>query len=433
VLQGRFRRALIALAGLLSVLSLTVIAVPLAQAGRHAKHHTCAWYQRHQKPHRQCQKAHKRATVAGGGLLYMGPEPAPSIFGIDTGTYDTSRTNYVSDFPAVRSLGARWDRFTAGPATGTGNYATLDDEVTRARRQGMGVIISLAGIAPACSQPTSDVSACPPTTASDLSVYQAYVKALVLHYRNVVEYYESWPEPNNRTSWRPAPNPGQYAALLEAQHAEFEALKSQYGLNLTLLFGSPSGFSSVSPNAVLPFTDQVLNALGGDRAFDGVALHAYRFPPTDPNVPESDYVAGIPSPLLTGGPFPDQGCSSTPWCQMTWPQELSAYEDEFANHGFGRPPLWLTEFGWPGNAQAGDAYHPSYEQQGAYAREAYADLLKLPFLQGALWFNGRDYQPSYSTTSDPEFFFHFGLLDYGFSRKPAADAFAALADANPNH
>ena len=47
-----------------------------------------------------------------------------------------------------------------------------------------------------------------------------------------------------------------------------------------------------------------------------------------------------------------------------------------------------------------------------------------------MWFNLRDYEPGLSTP-DPAFFYHAGLLDYGYGQKPAAAAFHALARANP--
>jgi hypothetical protein len=63
--------------------------------------------------------------------------------------------------------------------------------------------------------------------------------------------------------------------------------------------------------------------------------------------------------------------------------------------------------------------------------EAYAQLLLLPFVQGALWFTVRDYQPGY-TSPDPSFFYHYGLFEYGDTLKPAATVFKTLAAANPN-
>jgi hypothetical protein len=374
---------------------------------------------------------------AGGPLPYMGAQPAPSIFGLDTNIYDSSYANFKRDVPAARTLGANWVRFTIGAGTGRGDYAALDHLVEQAKRNGLGVLLSFGGIGSACSlKPRPrDVHACPPTSARDLRVYGAYVRRLVLHYRNVVQYYESWTEPNNKSSFAPGPSAGRYAAVLKTQYAALQSVNRDYGLHLQLLFGSPSDFSVIPGThgfvAVLPFTNKVLRALHGQRAFDGIALHAYRFPPSPygPAARAYDYVGGLRRAARARGPFPGDGCDSSPWCQMTWPEELSAYEQEFANHGYGSEPMWLTEFGWPGNAVADGGYFPSDVVQAADLTAAYADLLRLPFVAGAFWFNLRDYQPGISSP-DPKFFYHYGLLNYDFSQKPAALAFEALARAH---
>ncbi len=382
--------------------------------------------------------ARKSRPHPSGPLPYMGAEPGPSIFGLDTSIYDSSYGNFLRDIPTARRLGARWDHFTIGIATAHGNYSSLDHLVEQARRNGMGAILSFGGIGSACSlKPRPrNIHACPPTTGHDLRVYEAYVRRLVLHYRNVVDYYESWTEPNNKTSFDPGPNAGAYAAVLAAQYAAIQSVNGQYGLHIKLLFGSPSDFSVIPGTrgfvAVLPFTNKVLRDLHGRRAFDGVSLHAYRFPPQPygPAAQAYDYVGGIRVKAGAHGPFPGDGCDSSPWCQMTWPEELSAYEQEFYDHGYGAEPMWLTEFGWPGNAQPGGGYFPSEAIQARDLLKAYADLLRLPFVQGALWFNVRDYQPGFKSP-DPAFFYYYGLLGYGFSPKPAGTEFEALARANP--
>ncbi len=253
----------------------------------------------------------------------------------------------------------------------------------------------------------------------------------------VVDYWESWLEPNHKSFWPSGPNPQQYANLLRAEYDVFQSVNRQYRLHLKLLFAGPSDFSIIpgSPGGmpVLPFVHQVLTDLGGAQAFDGIALHAYRFPPasTGPPVRDWDSVQGIPSAPGSRGPFPEQSCTSTPWCQMDWSEELSAYEQEFADQGYGQMPLWLTEFGWPGNAAASGPYFPSYAAQAQDLSEAYDTLLNLPFVQAAFWFNLRDYQPG-NRNPDPRFFAHYGLVQYDFAAKPAASTFERLARANPS-
>jgi hypothetical protein len=382
------------------------------------------------------------AVRAAKVFPFMGSEPAPSIFGINTGTYDTSQANFVRDIPAARRLGARWVHFTGDSIhfthSGQPNYGPLDYEVSHAKRLGLGVIVSLGGTPRACSiRPRpADPSTCPPITQRDLRAYQAFLRGVLLRYRNVVDSWESWLEPNHKSFWPSGPNPQQYANLLVAQHQVFQTVDRQYHLHLRLLFAGPSDFSIIpgSPGGmpVLPFTHQVLTDLHGQRVFDGVALHAYRFPPatTGPSVRDWDSVQGIPPASGSRGPYPEEGCTSSPWCQMNWGQELQAYEQEFADDGYGGMPLWLTEFGWPGNARASGDYFPSYAAQASDLYEAYNDLLGLPFVKAAFWFNLRDYQAG-DRNPDPGFFAHYGLLQYHFAPKPAASVFERLAHANP--
>lgn len=369
-------------------------------------------------------------------------EPAPSLFGVNTGTYDANHARYVRDLPAARRLGARWVHFTGDSVHWRGDrvqFGVLDYEVKRARRLGMGVLVSLGGAATACSlSPRPAVVAqCPPTTPADRRAYARFVRGELLRYRNTVDTYESWVEPNQTTSWRPYPNPAQYAALLQTEYTVFQAVNHRYGLHLKLLFGGPNGFSisPPSPNGIpaLAFVHDVLADLHGTRAFDAIALHGYRYPERNggplgvdwgPSQPEWDYVQGTSA--STAGQV---------WRQLTWRQELSAYEQEFAAEGYPGMALWLTEFGWPGVADPGRApagqgnLYPSLGTQASWLQQAYTDLLALPFVKSAFVFNLRDYQPGVANP-DPAFFAHFGLLRYDFARKPAAGVFTRFARAD---
>jgi hypothetical protein len=369
-------------------------------------------------------------------------EPAPSIFGINTGTFDTVSSNYTKDEPAANALGSRWDLRVLGPASATGNWSSPDYWVKQATSRGMGIVLTFTGIQSACSHATSNVASCPPTTAADLSAYQNYIQQVLTRYHSQVDYYESWKEPNHAGQWGGSPaNPAQYAALLKAQYQAFQTFNAQHpnsgpgGSNMKLLFGSANGFTIMPPSndmAALPFVQQVLDDLGGAQAFDGVALHAYRYPAdAGPDTPVADYVGGVKT-------LPSGCQAGSTQCQLTWSQELQAYEQEFTAHGYGQPPMWLTEFGWPGGGDLSDAYctsTPAYCQntsaQDADLKAAYADLLRLSFVKGALWFNLRDYAPG-AGAGDPEEFHHMGLLNYDYSNKSAADDFKALAAANPS-
>jgi len=385
-----------------------------------------------------------QASAASAVPLPLGVhEPAPTLFGINTGTYDSNRADFARDIRTARGLGARWVRFTGDSIHWRGdrpNFGVLDSEVTAAKKRGLGVLLSLGGAAPACSLSPrpADVTACPPTTGRDLRAYASFLRTVTLRYRNVVDAYESWLEPNTKSWWRPFPNPAQYAALLKTEYTVFQSLNRHYGLHLNLLFGGPNGFSDIpAPHgsiAALSFVQAVLADLHGVRAFDAVALDAYRYPQTDsgpagaawgPDQPEWDYVSGTAA--SAGGQL---------WRQMTWSQELTAFEQQFAAQGYPGMALWLTEFGWPGvanpaSAPVGEAnLYPSFATQAQWLSEAYRELFALPFVKAAFTFNLRDYQPGLANP-DPPFFAHYGLLQYDFAPKPAAFVFERLARANP--
>lgn len=420
----RFPRQLI----LCSFLCLLVTLGGAVAASARTKH-------RHHRRHRHHHTAAHRASV----LPYMGPLPSPSIFGINAFGWDTSVALVGRSVPTAHSIGARWVHFSGGisfSGNGQPNWNVLDSEVSQARSLGLGVLVSLGGTPSACSvspRPWTWV-ACPPRTPGELYAYSLFLRQQLVRYRNVVQYYESWLEPDNNSYWKPAANPGQYANLLRTQYAVFQQVNSEYGTNLQLLFGGPISFSTLPQDgyAVLPFTHDVLRDLHGARAFDGAAIHAYRFPAQSngpasenwgPTAVDWDYVAGLS--------FPEQGCTGgARWCKLDWRQELSAYEQEFVKHGYGQTPLWLTEFGWPGNANPSDALFPSFDTQAQFLGQAYSELLGLPFVQGAFVFNLRDYEPGIAS-SDPGFFYHYGLFQYGYQAKPAVGVFERYVRAYP--
>jgi hypothetical protein len=389
-------------------------------------------------------------VVAGSGAqapraAVSHAQPQPSLFGINLSTVDTNQADFKKDYSRGSQLAARWVHLTGDNihwTNGKPDYSTLDSEVKMARARGLGVLISLGGDLKACSvHPIpSNPSKCPPTTAANLKVYKQFLKQELLRYRADVTYYESWIQPNEPGRWPPKPNPAQYAALLQAQYSVFQSVNETKGLHLKLLFGGPANFSIAPGNksgiAVLPFTHTVLGDLAG-QPFDGVAINGYRFPPATrpPTYKSFDDIQGLPVAEGGHGPYPAQGCNNTgTWCKMTWPQELSAYEQEFFNHYAIRPAMWVTQFGWPGSKtvpphQPADDY-PSFAAQKKDLQEAYQDLLHMSFVQAAFWYALRDYQPG-AVSSAPQFFAHYGLLQYNSTPKPAGNEFKSLSNANP--
>lgn len=417
------RGRLILLGAICVLASLPGAGVALAHSAKHRSHHR----------HRHHAVAHRTSVLPPMGAL-----PSPSLFGINAFGWDNNPSLVARSLPTAHGIGARWVHFNGGVTFGAGgqpNWSILDSEITRARRLGEGVLVTLGGSPSSCSvspRPWTYM-ACPPRTPGELYAYSLFLQQELVRYRNVVQYYESWLEPDNKAYWEPGVDPLQYANLLRTQYQVFQQVNATYHTDLKLLFGGPISFSTVPGDgyAVLPFVHDVLDDLGGVRAFDGAAIHAYRFPAHSngpagenwgPTAVDWDYVDGLS--------FRAEGCVAAQWCKLDWRQELWAYEQQFENHGYGQTPLWLTEFGWPGNATASDALYPSFDTQASYLSEAYSELLGMPFVQGAFVFNLRDYEPGVSS-SDPQFFYHYGLLQYGYAPKPAAAVFERFAQSNP--
>ena len=271
-------------------------------------------------------------------------QPKPSIFGIDTSTYDSKKGDFFKNLPAAQALGARWIRWTLGPKSAVGDYAAAGYLVNQARRRRHGDrsqlrrdprgMLAQAGARQRAGLSTDDAQR--PATLRGLC--PAGAGALP----GEVTYYESWRNPNLKGSWSPRPNAEAYAALLRADYATFQSVNHRYRLHLKLLFGSPDNFGLLPQHhgsiAVLPYTHNVLADLHRVKAFDGIALHAYRFPPGKfgPFAHGYDRVDKVPIPPRARGPFPAEGCDTTPVCHMTWAGELRAYEQEFKDHGYGR-------------------------------------------------------------------------------------------------
>jgi hypothetical protein len=338
-------------------------------------------------------------------------QPAPSLFGLNTGTYDHDSAGLGLDTPVAAAMGAQWVHFTAGSLTFSGEavgFGGLDNAVAQARAYHLGVLVSLGGVPAACSlnPRPAPITSCSPTTAADLRAYSTFLQALMLNLRGRVEYFENWVEPNHASMWAPAPDAAAYARLLVSEYQTVRAVDSRYGLDDRLLFAGIGGSD-------LGYLGAVLDALGGQPAFDLVGDAPYRFPPTPPAT--ANYALSFP-----GGGHP----------ALTWAQELTDYENEFTSHGYGQPAMWLTEFGWPGvpaaSADGCKDADESLSEQEQDAQSAFAVMKAVGFVEAAFWENERDYERG-DINRDPSCFRFYGLLDTDFQPKPPGEAFEELA------
>jgi hypothetical protein len=133
----------------------------------------------------------------------------------------------------------------------------------------------------------------------------------------------------------------------------------------------------------MPFVRSVLDALGHEKAFDGLAAQPYRW--------------GGPGTFALRNVTLEDGVTTAP---MEWKDELLATARMIERFGQERPPLYITEFGWG----SPDRFTLKAESMLSIAGRSYSDFLKddvehldssfaklrddpeLDFVKTALWF-----------------------------------------------
>lgn len=193
--------------------------------------------------------------------------------------------------------------------------------------------------------------------------YTAYVYAVVRHFRGRIRAWQIWNEPDLPMFWKPAPNPSDYARLLDAAYG---AVKRADPTSVVVM----AGMSGVD----LPF----LRAVVARRPrFDVISIHPYR------TAPENQLIAEVKS--------------------------LRSM----------RRPIWFSEIGWPAGA---GCYVVCTDEaaQAAYLVRFYA-LAAATGVQRVFWYDLRD-DPH--TPASPEA--HYGLLRRDLSAKPSFLAYARL-------
>jgi len=208
--------------------------------------------------------------------------------------------------------------------------------------------------------------------ASDIErrAFARYCREVIGRYRPLgIRHYEIWNEPNASTFWRPRPNPGDYAKLLESAYPACKEADPQS----VVLGCSTSGTD-------LDFIGKVL-AAGGGRFMDAISFHPY----AQPQPPEKK--------LLT---------------------DLARLKSLAPGK-----PLWITEVGYP--TYAG----PSGVDEETQANDLVRTFLLArtsPAVERVCWY---DFQNDGEDSAEGEF--NFGLVRMDRSLKPAYRACRTMA------
>ena len=120
------------------------------------------------------------------------------------------------------SAGATWWFLTRGRAPDQYDWSAVDRLVDAARSRGLQVRLQLSGtpdaVHPDLEQAVpaeNDRIWYPPRTDQELDAWAGFVGDTVAHFAGRVDSYEMWNEPNIAQFWKPAPDPAEYARLLQ--------------------------------------------------------------------------------------------------------------------------------------------------------------------------------------------------------------------------
>lgn len=220
-------------------------------------------------------------------------EIASSRLGVGFETLDRQMWDPAQAWPVLSALGVKWARVQSGWArcektAGSYDFAWLDDIVDRLLSHGVQPWISFSygnpvhiqgmntappGLPPshsACNDPFG-VGFPPIHTAAARGAWQAYVRALVRHFRGRVTHYEVWNEPDLTSFWKCGPRAADYVDLVRLTAGPLR--EEQPGA--TLIAGAIAWGQTVWS---LKFLEDCLRAGMGD-LIDIVSYHGYKSVP----------------------------------------------------------------------------------------------------------------------------------------------------------
>jgi polysaccharide biosynthesis protein PslG len=234
-------------------------------------------------------------------------------------------------------------------------------------------------------------SAYPPSNPQD---YANFIEKLIKKYKNEIQYWQIWNEPNE-VSFFIDPDSTAYTALL---HAAYPVIK-EHDPKAIVLGGalSPRDHSQDANVNALDFLNNMY-AAGAKGYFDAFAFHPYTdgFSPNyyNPGWPMSSFYHSVP----------------------TIREHMLAHGDI--------SPIWITESGWTtvescSNCDWQPQLPTTEEEQAMYLNEVFEIIKTWDYLDGYLYYTLTDKRNTDPTLWED----HFGLFRSDLTPKPAAYAF----------
>lgn len=222
----------------------------------------------------------------------------------------------------------------------------------------------------------------------DMDAWKDYVYELALHYKDDIDYWEIWNEPNLDGSWEDEVDAEEYATYLKAAYDKI----TEANPDAKIIIGGMSGTDTVYLNTLFEFIDENYNYA----PFDIVAVHPYRVKDDNFNYTPEETVTGL-NTLVT---------------------DLYNLKATLRKNSHGSVPIWLTEFGW--STYADGVYDKT---QASLLMRQIVLALSVPDVNKLFWYDFRDDSDSESYVES-----NFGILNNNWSKKIAFYTYNNLAE-----
>ena len=232
-------------------------------------------------------------------------------------------------------------------------------------------------------------SSIPESPPQDPQDFADFMTETATRYREEVDAYELWNEPNIARFWPSGPNPAEYVELLKAGATAVRAADPGAKVVFAGTAGNDSGFIEGAYEAEPDLGDY----------FDVMAVHPY---PRNAAPPEEIWLES--DGAISGYSFAG----------------YRRVRESMLEHG-DEKPIWLTELGWSTTTEQSSLGGVDEPTQADYLERAYRFLEQDPYVQVGFWYNLRN---NYLSMDANTWEAQLGLLRSDFTPKPAYQAFA---------
>lgn len=305
------------------------------------------------------------------------------------GLDNLNQTDLNKYFAKLKGLGAEWVRWdidwSAIQSKSSKEYNWQGADRVANTAQSFGIkSLGIITYTPKWARLSScnDSNKCRPDNASSFGKFAGEV---ALRYKDKIDHFEIWNEPNYHGFWLPTPNVSDYQNILKSSYVQIKAANP----NTVVLSGGMAAIGDENGNvSPITFISQ-LYALKSNEFLDAVSLHPYSYPA-----------------------LPAYSASWNRW------QQIVPIHEMMAANGDINKKIWLTEYGAPTNGSS--VGHTTLQLNNyVYDHDYMTEEAQNDLLVSAI----TEYK-TYSAWTGP--FFYYSLQDAGTSTDTTENFYGLL-------